>query len=100
MDNQSEQSATSHSIGAVESPAAQEDATCPLCNYNLRGLTQPRCPECGFTFDWSEILDITRRKHPYLFEHHPERNLWSFFKTLFGGANPRRFWRALHPAPP
>lgn len=23
------------------------DAFCPVCNYNLRNLTQPRCPECG-----------------------------------------------------
>jgi hypothetical protein len=23
------------------------DVTCPLCGYNLRGLEQPRCPECG-----------------------------------------------------
>jgi hypothetical protein len=23
------------------------DAPCPLCKYNLRNLTQPRCPECG-----------------------------------------------------
>ncbi|HEY4329377.1 MAG TPA: hypothetical protein VGN88_06555 [Phycisphaerae bacterium] len=23
------------------------DARCPLCKYNLRQLTQPRCPECG-----------------------------------------------------
>jgi hypothetical protein len=23
------------------------DVACPLCNYNLRGLTVPRCPECG-----------------------------------------------------
>jgi hypothetical protein len=23
------------------------DAVCPLCRYNLRGLTVPRCPECG-----------------------------------------------------
>jgi hypothetical protein len=73
---------------------------CPLCNYNLRGLTQPRCPECGYTFDWQEILDPTRRKHPYLFEHHPERNLWSFCKTLLGGLNPWGFWRRLHPAQP
>ena len=23
------------------------DAYCPLCKYNLRALTSPRCPECG-----------------------------------------------------
>ncbi|MCH7700711.1 MAG: hypothetical protein IID37_03385 [Planctomycetes bacterium] len=23
------------------------DATCPRCGYNLRDLTEPRCPECG-----------------------------------------------------
>jgi hypothetical protein len=23
------------------------DVPCPLCGYNLRGLQQPRCPECG-----------------------------------------------------
>src|SRR5690349_18152961 len=23
------------------------DALCPLCKYNLRNLTMPRCPECG-----------------------------------------------------
>ena len=23
------------------------DVACPLCTYNLRGLTTPRCPECG-----------------------------------------------------
>lgn len=25
----------------------QTDVACPLCGYNLRGLTSPRCPECG-----------------------------------------------------
>jgi hypothetical protein len=23
------------------------DVACPSCTYNLRGLTTPRCPECG-----------------------------------------------------
>jgi hypothetical protein len=23
------------------------DVACPLCRYNLRALTSPRCPECG-----------------------------------------------------
>jgi hypothetical protein len=31
----------------------------------------------------------------YLFEHHPERRLWSFGKTLWGGLSPRRFGRSL-----
>jgi len=26
---------------------ANRDAACPLCGYNLRALTSPRCPECG-----------------------------------------------------
>jgi hypothetical protein len=26
---------------------AARDVACPLCGYNLRGLTTPRCPECG-----------------------------------------------------
>ena len=27
------------------------DLFCPACGYNLRGLTDDRCPECGNTFD-------------------------------------------------
>src|SRR3954471_8593244 len=26
---------------------AERDVPCPLCQYNLRGLLSPRCPECG-----------------------------------------------------
>ncbi len=25
----------------------ERDIACPLCRYNLRALTSPRCPECG-----------------------------------------------------
>ncbi len=32
-----------------------EDLPCPKCQYNLRGLTLPRCPECGFAFDWQNL---------------------------------------------
>jgi hypothetical protein len=77
-----------------------EEIACPLCGYNLRGLVEPRCPECGFRFEWPEIIDPARRLHKYLFEHHPERRLWSFRKTLVGGLLPRRFWRSLHPSQP
>ncbi len=32
-----------------------EDVPCPKCQYNLRGLTVPRCPECGFEFTWADV---------------------------------------------
>jgi hypothetical protein len=73
---------------------------CPLCNYNLRGLAEPRCPECGFTFEWSELQNAQRNRHPYLFEHQPRHNLWSFWKTFWADCRPRRFWRELSPANP
>jgi hypothetical protein len=77
-----------------------EDVHCPLCNYNLRGLAEARCPECGGQFTWDELRDPTKRLHPYLFEHHPDRNIWSFFRTLRGGLLPRRFWTTLLPVQP
>jgi hypothetical protein len=80
--------------------AIESDVFCPLCDYNLRGLSEPRCPECGFRFDWPVVLDPTRRLHPYIFEHHPERNFRSFWQTALAGWLPRRFWTALHPAQP
>lgn len=75
-----------------------EEIHCPLCEYNLRGLVNPRCPECGFCFDWDELLIIEKRVHPYLFEHHPEGSAWSLVMTILGGMRPWRFWRSLHPA--
>jgi hypothetical protein len=74
-----------------------DDVGCPLCSYNLRGLVTPHCPECGYTFTWPGLLESRRSGHPYLFEHHPERNVFSFVRTLAGGLFPRRFWRKLTP---
>jgi len=72
------------------------DVFCPSCEYNLRGLIEPRCPECGYRFEWPEILDPAHRLHPYLFEHHPERNVWSYRRTFAGACRPKRFWTSLH----
>src|SRR5690242_4053550 len=77
--------------------ALDRDILCPLCQYNMRGLGEPRCPECGYRFTWDEILDPARGFHPFLFEHHPQRNLWSWCRTLFAGLLPSRFWRTMHP---
>jgi hypothetical protein len=77
-----------------------QDVPCPLCDYNLRGAAEPRCPECGYRFEWRDLLDPERRRHPYLFEHHPNRNVWSFIRTVKGTLRPRTFWRRLHPGQP
>lgn len=85
--------------GAPDWADVRADILCPLCDYNLRGLTQARCPECGHVFDWQDLRD-DRRLHPYLFEHHPQRNLKSWWLTTSGGLNPTRFWRTLRPEHP
>ena len=88
---------------AVPDWSAQgEDLLCPLCDYNLRGLTDPhpRCPECGYRFEWDQLRDEKLKLHPYLFEHHPERNVWSFRRTATAGLLPGRFWERLHPSQP
>jgi hypothetical protein len=85
-------------VPAAGEMPAHEAVRCPLCEYDLRGLTEPRCPECGYRFDWADLTDPTRRRHPYLFEHYPERNVRSFVRTLLGGLRPARFWRSIHPA--
>ena len=80
--------------------AASQAVHCPLCEYDLRGLAEPRCPECGYRFAWDDLRDPSRRLHRYLFEHHPERNAWSFLRTIAGGWRPKRFWTSLLPAQP
>ena len=77
-----------------------EEIHCPMCEYNLCGLTEPRCPECGYRFAWKDLLDAKVRPHPYLFEHHPEANFKSFWKTAAGGWRPSRFWSTLHAGQP
>ncbi len=72
-----------------------QDVRCPRCDYNLRGLIDPRCPECGLRFRWLELVHSRYRRHPYLFEHHPEREFRAFLRTLVGGLRPRRFWSEL-----
>lgn len=75
------------------------DVTCPLCGYNLRGLIEPRCPECGYQFEWPSVLDPSKHQHPYLFEHHRRHNVRSFFQTLFRSPlSPAKFWYTLEPS--
>ena len=41
---------------AVGSRRRPKPGFCDQCGYNLKGLTEPRCPECGTTFD-QELLE-------------------------------------------
>lgn len=81
-------------------PADEDDLRCPLCEYNLRGLAEPRCPECGYRFDWDEIRRLARERREFLFEHHDRRLIRAFVHTALLSALPRRFWRRLQPAVP
>jgi hypothetical protein len=83
---------------ASSSLSSRDGIRCPICDYDLRGLVEPRCPECGYRFTWEELTDPTRGPHPFLFEHHPERNAWSFRRTLVAGLRPATFWPTLFPA--
>ena len=47
---------------------ATRDVKCPLCGYNLRGLTSGRCPECGGPLTvgvMSRVLDLADRPEGY-----------------------------------
>jgi hypothetical protein len=70
---------------------------CPLCEYDLRGLREALCPECGYRFAWAELLDEQLRNHPYLFELARRRLRRSFIKTNLAGWWPWRFWRSIRP---
>jgi hypothetical protein len=69
------------------------DVHCSRCEYNLRALTQPRCPECGLEFEWAIVLERAQRHGEALFEHvwrrRPIRSGW---RTLILSFFPDRLW--------
>ena len=36
--------------------SGRSGVACPNCGYNMTGLTEPRCPECGSKFTLDELL--------------------------------------------
>jgi len=86
--------------GAPDWTASSDEIECPMCDYNLRGLTEPRCPECGYAFAWTDLTDPTRRRHPYLFELQNRRRVRAYFKTVTRDFEPNRFWKSVHAIQP
>jgi hypothetical protein len=78
----------------------EKDLLCPLCGYNLRGLTESRCPECGFKFQWQELFDAEKDCESFLFEYGKGRNRQTFQQTFLRTWRARRFWNEVNPARP
>lgn len=68
---------------------------CPRCEYNLRLLTLPRCPECGLEFDWEELIAATARERECpIFEYQWRRRpIRSLLYTVWLAMTPWRLWR-------
>lgn len=41
------QEPTDLNLDLIQRHTAESDVPCPVCNYNLRGITASKCPECG-----------------------------------------------------
>jgi hypothetical protein len=83
--------------GAPDWSALETDLRCPRCDYNLRMLTLPRCPECGLEFDWAELIAATARERECpIFEYQWRRRpVQSFLFTIWLAVQPWRLWRAI-----
>ncbi|MBK8267438.1 MAG: hypothetical protein IPK83_03695 [Planctomycetes bacterium] len=69
------------------------DVHCSRCGYNLRTLEKPRCPECGFEFEWSDLLSLARARLTDLFEYqYRRRPVRSWCSTFWRSFRPARFW--------
>jgi hypothetical protein len=83
--------------GAVDQPELTRELRCPRCEYDVRMLPKPRCPECGLEFAWTDILAAAElRQRTPLFEYRwRERPLRSFFGTLVRTLYPPWLWRSV-----
>ncbi len=80
----------------LDAPPATGALRCPICDYNLHGLPEPRCPECGFKFQWSDLQN-EQSGFAYFFETARSSPVRAFVRTLLYSAVPTRFWRTIRP---
>lgn len=70
------------------------DVRCARCDYDLRSLATPHCPECGLTFNWHDVLSSSARKSDFLFEHHwSVKPFRSWFGSVWHALRPVKFWK-------
>src|SRR5688500_17127114 len=70
---------------------------CPLCGYDLRGLPENRCPECGHAFDPEELRQAKLERREWFFEH-AKRLVRPFILTSLVSLRPFTFWTRVRAA--
>ncbi|MBN1342862.1 MAG: hypothetical protein JXQ73_09300 [Phycisphaerae bacterium] len=79
---------------------AGDDLQCPYCDYNLTGLPEDRCPECGEPFDRAALIELLRhpdRPLPFGLEGQTDPSYAGIF--VAGLFRPGRLGRELPAAP-
>lgn len=87
------------SAAAPDWSTINRDILCPLCDYNLKMLTEPRCPECGHRFEWADVLAEDRELRGF-FEHARGRWLMSIFWTWLASLFSLWFWKRVKTTDP
>ena len=78
----------------MDAPSPEIKLHCPECSYDLTGLTEPRCPECGIAFDRADLL-ARQSSVPQPFNPWDRvGSISSYFETLrLSLFSPRRLFR-------
>lgn len=63
-----------------------------MCEYDLTGLIEPQCPECGYRFEWETTGRSEYGELPWLFEHGG-----GYLRTQWRMLRLGSFWRAVQP---